>query len=297
MAQNRSLDNILNTGSKAKIIRLFVSKRDNFKASGRQIAKSANITAPTAHAALKALYKQDVVTLEIVGRQHIYSLNNDSGVVKQLLKPMFKKEGSLKQEIRDHLATQTRTKYIYIIAGSNGSGKTTFARTFLPEYAQCRHFVNSDLIAQGLSPFSPQGAAMKAGRLVLEQIDDLAKKGLDFGFETTLAGKSYITRLKDLKENGYSLHLFFLWIPSVDLAIERIKDRVTKGGHHVPTQDVRRRFFRGIRNLFKFYRPILDSWILLDNSSTTPGLIVKEKGSHLTVIDKDLFAKISESAG
>ena len=252
MTQNQSLDNILNTSSKAKIIRLFVSQKAGFKTSGRQIAKLTDISAPTAHAALKALHKQDVVTLEIIGRQHIYSLNNDSDIVRQLLKPMFEKESSLKQQIGEHLARQTRTKSIYIIAGSNGSGKTTFARTFLPEYAQCLNFINSDLIAQGLSPFSPQGAAMKSGRLVLEQMDDLARKGLDFGFETTLAGKSYLPRLKKLKENGYSLHLFFLWVPSINLAVERIKDRVEKGGHHVPAHDVRRRFFRGIHNFFQF---------------------------------------------
>jgi len=207
---------------------------------------------------------------------------------------MFQKESSLKQEIEGHLVKPVRNRYIYIIAGSNGSGKTTFAKKFLPDYARCRHFVNSDLIAEGLSPFSPQVAAMKAGRLVIERINDLAKKGLDFGFETTLAGKSYINRLKHLKKNGYSLHLFFLWIPSVELAMARIKDRVADGGHNVPAQDVRRRFARGIRNLFKYYRPLLDSWILLNNASTIPDPIAKEKENQLTIINEDLFANISK---
>lgn len=138
---------------------------------------------------------------------------------------------------------------------------------------------------------------MKAGRLVLEQISDLAGKGLDFGFETTLSGKSYVNRLRYLKANGYALHLFFLWISSVELALARIKDRVSGGGHYVPRQDVRRRFRRGTCNLFKLYRPLLDSWILLNNSSTTPGLIAKEKGNQFTIIDKDLFEKISKMAG
>ncbi len=218
-------------------------------------------------------------------------------MIKRVLKPMFQNESSLKQEIDNHPVKQVQNKNIYIIAGSNGSGKTTFAKKFLPDYAMCRHFINSDLIAQGLSPFSPEVAAMKAGRLVLERMDDLARKGLDFGFETTLSGKSYINRLKDLKGNGYSLHLFFLWVPSVELAVARIKDRVATGGHNVPTQDVRRRFLRGICNFFKFYRPLLDSWILLDNSSIKPGLIAKERENQLTIIDKALFAQISKNGG
>ncbi len=285
------LDTILNKSSKSKIVRLFISRKDTFRASGRQIGTLVDTTAPTAHAALKELLDQGVLKREIIGGQHIYSLDNDSRVVKELLKPVFQKEYSLKQELENHFTGQARNKNVYIIAGSNGSGKTTFAKKFLPDYARCRHFVNSDLIAQGLSPFSPQAAAMKAGRLVVEQINDLARKGFDFGFETTLAGKFYIKRLKNLKRDGYALHLFFLWIPSVELATARIKDRVAAGGHNVPDQDVRRRFFRGIHNFFKFYRPLLDSWILLNNASATPDLIAKEKENQLTIIDKNLFEK------
>jgi len=293
MMYDVSLESILNTSSKAKIIRLFTSKKVGFKASGRHIAALINTSAPATHTALKVLYGQKILIREIIGRQHIYSLNNDSEIVKELLKPIFQKEDSLKKEINSHLIKQVRKKNIYIIAGSNGSGKTTFANRFLPEYAQCLHFVNSDLIAQGLSPFSPGVAAMKAGRLVLEQIDDLSRKGLDFGFETTLAGKSYLKRLDKLKKIGYSLHLFFLWIPSVELATERIKDRVAEGGHNVPAGDVKRRFFRGIYNLFQVYKPILDSWMLLNNSSITPSLIAKEKGKELIIVDKELFTSIS----
>jgi predicted ABC-type ATPase len=188
-------------------------------------------------------------------------------------------------------------KNIYIIAGSNGSGKTTFARKFLPDYAKCTNFVNADLIAQGLSPFSPRIAAMKAGRLVLEQIHNLADKNSDFAFETTLAGKSYVSFLKNLKHRGYFIRLFFLWIPNPELALARIKDRVAEGGHDVPAADVRRRFSRGIYNLFKLYRPILDSWMLFDNSRATPSLIVKEKYNKLVIIDEHLFDRIIKTIG
>lgn len=188
-------------------------------------------------------------------------------------------------------------KNIYIIAGPNGSGKTTFAKKFLPDYAKCPNFVNADLIAQGLSPFSPRLAAMKAGRLVLEQIHGLAEKNLDFAFETTLAGKSYFSFLKGLKNKNYSIHLFFLWIPNPELALARIKERVADGGHAVPVADVRRRFNRGIYNLFKLYKPILDSWMLFNNAGATPSLIAEERERKLLIIDKDLFDRITKIAG
>ena len=139
-----------------------------------------------------------------------------------------------------------KIKNVYIIAGPNGSGKTTFARLFLPDYAKCPHFINADLIAQGLAPFEPRTAAMQSGKLVLQQIDEHVRRGVDFAFETTLAGKTYVRLLRELRAKGYNVHLFFLWIPSPELATARIKDRVTEGGHHVPPEDVRRRFERGL---------------------------------------------------
>jgi predicted ABC-type ATPase len=123
------------------------------------------------------------------------------------------------------------SKQLYIIAGPNGAGKTTFAREFLPRFAKCNEFVNADLIATGLAPFSPQNAAMQAGRLVLKRIHELAEKGRTFGFETTLAGRSYLSLLKRMRKLGYKLHLYFLWLPSVNLAIKRVEDRVKQGGH------------------------------------------------------------------
>lgn len=180
-------------------------------------------------------------------------------------------------------------KNIYIIAGPNGSGKTTFARLFLPGYANCPNFVNADLIALGLAPFEPRSAAIKAGRLVLQQIHEFSGRGVDFAFETTLSGTSYARALTGLKKKGYAVHLFFLFIPSPELAIQRIKDRVREGGHNVPAEDVRRRFFRGINNFFKVYEPLLDSWMMFDNSKARPVLIAKRKNGHKEVIDHELF--------
>jgi len=190
-----------------------------------------------------------------------------------------------------------KNKRVYIIAGPNGSGKTTFATKFLPKFARCPNFVNADLIAQGLSPFSPGAAAIKAGKLVLEQIHQFASKGVDFSFETTLAGKLYVNLFKSLKAKGYKISLFFLWIPNTGLAVSRIKNRVAQGGHHVPTQDVLRRFDRSISNFFSLYQPVLDSWFLFNNAGEVPVLIAEKKNGKIKIIDESLYDQIAKSSG
>jgi predicted ABC-type ATPase len=182
---------------------------------------------------------------------------------------------------------------LYIIAGPNGSGKTTFATEFLPRYAKCKNFINADLIAKGLSPFSPQTAAIHAGRLVLKQIRDFSDKKMDFGFETTLSGKTYFPLLKALKARGYCIRLFFLWVPDPGLSLARIKERVTLGGHDVPKEVVLRRFDRSIYNFLKVYQSLLDSWDLFDNSASRPRLIAKKNG-QVEVFDQKLFDEITE---
>jgi len=188
-------------------------------------------------------------------------------------------------------------KNVYVIAGPNGSGKTTFATTFLPEYAKCDRFINADFIALGLSPFAPQHAAIKSGKLVLEQIKAYSKDGVDFGFETTMSGVTYIKHFKMLKDQGYQIHLFFLWIPSPHLAIARVKDRVSQGGHHVPAEDIRRRFNRSMEKFFKQYRLLADQWILFNNSGTKPEIIAKKQNTHIEMTDHDLFLKIIRQVG
>jgi len=187
-----------------------------------------------------------------------------------------------------------KIKNVYIIAGPNGSGKTTFATMFLPDYAKCPNFVNADLIAKGLAPFEPRSVAIKAGKLVLQQIQEFAIRGVDFAFETTLSGKSYVNLLVALKVKGYALHLFFLWIPSPELAIARIKERVLEGGHNVPAHDVRRRFARGINNFFNLYDSLLDSWMLFDNSKAKPVLIAKRLNGHIEILDEELFTVVKK---
>ena len=188
-------------------------------------------------------------------------------------------------------------KNVYIIAGPNGAGKTTFAIKFLPEYAKCSNFINADLIANGLSPFSPGAAAIKAGKLVLEQIHEFATKRVNFAFETTLSGKLYVKLFKSLKKKGYKIHIFFLWVPDATLVISRIKSRVAQGGHDVPVRDVLRRFNRSITNFFKLYQPPADTWMLFDSAGLTPILIAEKKNGKIKIIDVCSYNSIIEGIG
>ena len=160
-----------------------------------------------------------------------------------------------------------------VIAGPNGAGKTTFAREFLPKDAGVIHFVNADLIAAGLSPLRPELAALTAGRLLLTELDRLAKARTDFAFETTLSGSVYLSRLKRWKASGYQIEIIFLRLPSALLALRRIASRVKQGGHNVPRADVLRRYKRGWNNFEKSYRPLADRWEVYDNSQHTPRLL------------------------
>lgn len=123
---------------------------------------------------------------------------------------------------------------VYVVAGPNGAGKTTFAREFLPSYADCRNFVNADLIAGGISPFSPESAAFRAGRMLVDEIDRLATRNADFGFESTLSGKTHLRLIRRLKSQGYGIHIFFLWPMRLEVSLSRIKERVIHGGHDEP---------------------------------------------------------------
>jgi predicted ABC-type ATPase len=187
------------------------------------------------------------------------------------------------------LKNKNRRPNLYVIAGPNGAGKTTFARKFLPQYAECLEFVNADLIAGGLSPFAPERAAILGGRLMLEQIHSLAERGLDFGFETTLSGKTYVKLLQGMRKRGYLIHIFFLWITNVKLALERIELRIRNGGHHIPESIVRRRFDRSLPNFLRFYKPLADSWTIFDNSGDTPKIIAFEESGKLEILDSGLF--------
>lgn len=164
-------------------------------------------------------------------------------------------------------------KKIVIIAGPNGAGKTTFAREFLPNEAGCPIFVNADLIAAGLSPFQPELAAVKAGRLMLKEIEEYFRQRVSFAFETTLAGKTYARMIPCWQAEGYHVKLYFLALPSAEMAIARVAERVRQGGHNVPEQVIQRRFSAGRANFDTLYRELVDSWALYDNAGDEPQLM------------------------
>lgn len=162
---------------------------------------------------------------------------------------------------------------VIIIAGPNGAGKTTFARSFLPEEARCPRFINADLIAAGLSPFAPEAAAIKAGRLMLNEISDCVRLGESFAFETTLAGQGYVRHIRQWRALGYHVSLYFLALPFAEAAIERVAERVRQGGHDIPEAVICRRFHAGLRNFEQHYKPCVDAWVKYDNTSIMPVLL------------------------
>jgi predicted ABC-type ATPase len=166
-----------------------------------------------------------------------------------------------------------RNKKIVIIAGPNGAGKTTFASEFLPKEAGCPEFINADLIAHGLSPFAPEKAEFRAAKIMLEEIADRIAENKSFAFETTLAGKNYARRIPHWRKMGYHVKLIFLSLPSVELAIARVRSRVAQGGHNVLESVIRRRFDAGLRNFHGVYRKLVDDWVLYDNIGQTPRMI------------------------
>jgi predicted ABC-type ATPase len=162
---------------------------------------------------------------------------------------------------------------IVIIAGPNGAGKTTFAQAFLPQEAQCPRFINADLIAAGLSPFAPDAAAIKAGRLMLQEIEACVARRESFAFETTLAGTAYLRRIESWRRLGYHVSLFFLSLPSAEMAVARVAERVRQGGHDIPEAAIRRRFAAGRANFERHYRAAVDAWAIYDNAGDEPALI------------------------
>jgi predicted ABC-type ATPase len=181
-------------------------------------------------------------------------------------------------------------KNLYIIAGCNGAGKTTASFTILPEIIECKEFVNADEIAKGLSPFQPEKVAFESGRIMLKRITELLFDNQSFAFETTLSTKSYKSKILEAKEKGYTVTLLFFWLQNVELAKARVKMRVSEGGHNIEPEIIERRYFRGIKNLFKIYLPIVDGAIIFDNSNGKHQLLAeKTVDGQLNIIDSNKF--------
>ncbi|RNL53998.1 zeta toxin family protein [Pedobacter jejuensis] len=182
---------------------------------------------------------------------------------------------------------------LYIISGCNGAGKTTASFTVLPEMLNCKEFVNADEIARGLSPFKPESVAIQAGKIMVNRIEELLSRNLDFAIETTLTTKSYLQTIKRAKELGYQVTLLFFWLDDVKLAIERVKTRVAEGGHNIPTDVIERRYFKGIRNL-KDFSSISNYWLLINNSKENLQFVAEGNlNDEITIFDQVEWKKFN----
>ena len=185
-------------------------------------------------------------------------------------------------------------KHLYIISGPNGAGKTTASYTVLPKILQCKEFVNADEIARGLSPFNPESVAIEAGRLMLKRISELLQKNENFSIETTLSTRSYFRLVEKSHQQGYDVTLLYFWLKSPQQAIERVAERVAKGGHDIPKDIIIRRYWGGLDNLFKIYMPIVDTWILVNYSETPRSIVATGGRDQETAIKDNKHFKIIE---
>ncbi|MFY0687202.1 MAG: zeta toxin family protein [Cyclobacteriaceae bacterium] len=188
-------------------------------------------------------------------------------------------------------------KKLYVIAGPNGAGKTTLSYTILPEIFECDEFINADEIARGISPLNPEKAAIRAGRLMIERLNELIVNKESFAFETTLSSRAYRQLINRAKSLGYDVTLLFLCLESVELAIERVKTRVLEGGHDIPTEVIKRRYLNGITNFFTIYQPLANNWVVVDNSSDKFEFIAQSNNGKLNVSNKKKWSDLNEKYG
>lgn len=188
-----------------------------------------------------------------------------------------------------------RRPHLVVLAGPNGAGKSTAAPAVLRGQLGVLEFVNADTIARGLSAFSPERAAIEAGRIMLTRLRQLASQGQSFAFETTLASRTFAPQIRDWMQRGYAFHLIFLWLPSAGFARARVQERVRLGGHDVPEVTVRRRYHRGLRNFFVLYQPLATTWRFYDNSGRRPRLLARGEGKErIEVMNTKLWSQIVE---
>ena len=185
---------------------------------------------------------------------------------------------------------------LYIISGCNGSGKTTASYTLLPEMWECKYFVNSDEFAKGLSPFDPDKASLSAGRFMVMRIKYVLDRKEDFCIETTLSSRTLTNTIEIARQYGYSITILFFWIENVELAISRVKARVTAGGHNVPEATIRRRYRSGLRHFFEDYMPMSDRWMLADNTTVPFKLVAQGWKNNMVVQDNIKFEAIKAQA-
>jgi len=185
-----------------------------------------------------------------------------------------------------------KQKNFYIIAGPNGAGKTTTAKTIVQNVFHCQNFVNADEIARGLSPFNNQRFDIEAGKLMLNRIQYYSENGEDFSVETTLSSVLYLKKIKEFKKLDYKITLFFIHLSSEEIAIERVIQRVKKGGHNVDEKIIRRRFKKGLENLMNQYFDKVDELQIYNNDSDLRKIACKVD-NKINIYDQKIFQQIA----
>jgi predicted ABC-type ATPase len=179
---------------------------------------------------------------------------------------------------------------LYIIAGCNGAGKTTASFTILPDILGCKEFVNADNIAFGISPYNVESVAIEAGKIMLRRIEELIQEKADFAIETTLATRSYVSLVKRAQTIGYKVTLLYIWLNSPSLALQRVSERVSKGGHNIPPDVIQRRYYKGMSNFFVLFMPVCDAWVFADNSDNKLNIIAHGKNKlEKTIENNDIW--------
>jgi predicted ABC-type ATPase len=175
-----------------------------------------------------------------------------------------------------------------IIAGVNGSGKTTFALDYFKNTKV--NFINADLIATGLSPNNPDISQFLAGKLMLKEIDKCIKAKQSFAIETTLASKNYLRIINNLKKNNWQVNMVYLYLPSLDLSIQRVAERVKDGGHNIKIEDITRRYDRSIDNLINDYFDVVDNISCFSNQNNID--IIFNKNTEVIVYNQKTYNDI-----
>jgi predicted ABC-type ATPase len=188
----------------------------------------------------------------------------------------------------------SKSPTISVVAGPNGAGKTTFVENYLNRYVDCDEFLNADLIATGLSPFAPERQNLKASELFLTRLSELEQGEQSFALETTLSGLSYRRRIPIWHQLGFKVTLLFLWLPSADIAVQRVRERVSQGGHNIPEPDIRRRYIRGLQNLTTVYLPLVSEAWVLNGSQSPPTAILKKNEGGPQILEPDIWQEIMQ---
>ena len=180
-------------------------------------------------------------------------------------------------------------KKLYIIAGHNGAGKTTFLKEFIKN--KNLKYIEVDEIARGIAIDKFSLLSIRAGKIALRHIEKFKKEKMSFAVETTLSGKTWKKIIKDFKKSDYYVTIFFIYLDTPEEALKRIAVRINKKGHYISEDVVYRRYFRSIKNFWLTYKNLSQRWFLINNSSDTPFLVAHGEGKDYKLIDKDNFEK------